>query len=129
MKERIKVPMAPKAIRSKGFWKEIKWHLFLAKVNVEYWWAMRQERKQLKKYCKKGFHSLSQGHWTYLSGKTFLSVRYLYCRICQTKFFLTEKDKDDYITITKNEQETLFKFFDSAVNKGGNKNGKHKDKR
>jgi hypothetical protein len=84
------------------FVEELKWKLFMAKVN---WGLMKTEsvRKYMRKnYCRYGMHKLKSGWVTHQKdGKRKTYIRYLHCQFCNYRFFARKCDLNKYEQLTK----------------------------
>jgi len=93
--------------------------LFMMKISIWHWWFNLKQSISIFLHCRKGHH-----HYTHRALKVtegvlgkkkeivVLDVKWLECTNCNLQFFVSEKDKKDYLVYKKKEKERLFKMFD-----------------
>lgn len=84
-------------VSRQSFIEELKWNPYMLKLILLMASLERKKAHLRKKYCRYGFHKLKQGSTTKDTHGRITTVHYLYCAICDYKFFATKRDKEWYI--------------------------------
>ena len=78
-------------------WQDIKWKLFMLKLDLSMASMERKNRHLRRRYCRHGIHKITHGHVEHWgSDTTHRRVDFLKCAFCNYMFFATKEDKAWY---------------------------------
>lgn len=83
------------------WWQDIKWKLFMLKIDILMFSEEAKQRHYRRKYCRFGIHKINSNHverWTHggTAEETHRRVDFISCSFCDFKFFTTKDDKAWY---------------------------------
>jgi len=79
-----------------SFLQDLKWELYMLKLNFIVASIDRKNRHLRRRYCRHGIHKIKIGHISRISSTEERTLHYIYCDFCNYKFFATESDKEWY---------------------------------
>ena len=98
--------------------------LFMIKISIMHGWMKFKDNCAKLLHCRWGYHhyipralKVTEGVLGKKKEIVILDVHWQACTNCGLQFFVTEKDKKDYLAYKEKERKRLFKMFDNVLKK------------
>lgn len=81
------------------------------------WISLKTKIKEMI-YCNRGWHRFSSNTWKSINHKKEeLLVSYIHCKICNSLFFVSDKDKRIFLRLREQADDNWKKMFKSYIKK------------
>lgn len=94
-------------------WARLKWRWFMLTIDSSLKYYYFKQRLRYRLLCKRGWHKMGRCYMSKTNSKgKYLSVHYLECHNCKTVYFITKRQKNNYLRLKESRRDTRANAFE-----------------